>query len=35
MTMCGAGNPAAMVRGPALERSPEARQFALVSQALG
>ena len=30
-----AGNPAAMVRGPALVKSTEARQFALVSQALG
>jgi GNAT superfamily N-acetyltransferase len=30
-----AGGPMAMVRGPALVRSSEARQFALVSQALG
>ncbi len=30
-----AGNPAAMVRGPALVKSTDARQFALVSQALG
>ncbi|MEO8136224.1 MAG: GNAT family N-acetyltransferase [Betaproteobacteria bacterium] len=30
-----AGGPAAMVLGPALVRSPEARHFALVSQALG
>lgn len=29
------GGPAAMVRGPALVRSAEARQYALVSQALG
>lgn len=30
-----AGGPAAMVRGPALTRGAEARQYALVSQALG